>query len=139
MAANPHSAAYATLVAPLIPVFLLAAVTTTSRVEATEAGKRRALIHVVLMAGMVGVALLAEFVALFGVRHGALTSRDTVALDLLLVVLAVGTITLVVLPHIERYVSIARVPELRIWRIFATIVATTFVGCLVLVAVLESP
>jgi hypothetical protein len=132
--AMPDTGAYAGAAAQIVPVLLLAAVAVPLAGGRGTTSKGRAFVDVLLTAGLVGVAVLAEVVALFGVYQGGLSQNDRSFLTAMLIVTALLAGSRIFLPIARTYSEVGGVPEGRAWAIFSVPALLVFVGVLYLLA-----
>lgn len=123
------SAAYASTVAQIVPVLLLAGLAVPSRLT-QDRRRRRALADIVLTGALVGAAALAEFAALFGVNQGGLSAGDRRLLTTLLVTTAALTTVRVAAPLVREYADETQVPERRVWLVAVTAFVVSFISLL---------
>ena len=132
-----RSGEYSAVVAQVIPAFLLAAVTVQVRFGKTPPERRRALFDILLSGVTVGVAMLGEFVALFGVEQGGLSMVDEKLLSLLLALIALACLVRIATPLTRQYADATGVPERRVLLWLGIVFAATFVGVTFLIAAAE--
>lgn len=97
----------------------------------------RALGDVVLTGATVGSAVLAEFVALFGVRQGGLTQPDVTLLSWLLALTMLVSLVRIATPITRQYAETTGIPEARVLMWLGLILVVTFIALAVLLAVVE--
>lgn len=115
------SAQYASIVAQVVPVLLLAAVAVPLRIGDATPSRRRAFGDVLLTGLLVGAAVITEFAALFGVWQGGLTPADMRLLTWLLSVTAALAVVRVVAPVARGYAQQAGIPPRRVAWILASV------------------
>lgn len=124
------SLGYATVIAQVIPVLLLAAVAVPLRTTKGASTRRGAFVDLVVTGSLTGAALIAEFAALFGVFHGGLSRADTRLLTWLLIVTALLATMRLIAPVASSYADQTGVPGGRVWRILGGVVLASAIGFL---------
>lgn len=123
---------FATTAAQVVPVLLLAALALPLRTRGRVTGgsQPRALVDLLATAILIGLALLTEFAALFGVYSG-LSRHDARLLATLVGFTVVASAVRILMPEVQIYAHAGRIPQGRIWLILGTVVAAAFAGFLI--------
>lgn len=148
MRVDPATSQYAATVAQVVPVVLFTALTVEFLVarrgagpEDEALGSRRRRVNafgdLLLSGAAVGLAFLTEFVALFGVRRGALTATDTEIMSWLLFVTFVVSMVRILLPLAQRHHLATGIPVGRSLAITGVVIFAVFVALFAVLVYLE--
>lgn len=122
---------FATVVAQIVPVLMLAAVVTPLRIKTKAADRHLAFWELILTGLVIAASLVSEVVALFGVLQGGLTKHDTIALTWLVLITAALAALRMLAPLASPYSGMAGVPESRVLGILGVVIVVAFVGVFV--------
>ena len=118
---------YATVVAQIVPVLLLAAVVVPLRVRTKPGDAARAFRELILTGVVVAVALATEIIALFGVLQGGLTNHDVQLMTWLLFATAALATLRMLVPLVSAYSTMSGAPEGRILGVVSALITVVFV------------
>jgi hypothetical protein len=121
---------FASLVAQIVPVLLLAAVVTPLRLGPSASDKGRALLDLCTTALLVGIAFVTEFGALFGVVAGGLSRHDLHLLERLLAFTALLALVRILTPLVRRFAAAGRISERRVWLFVAVTSIAGYLGAI---------